>query len=402
MFQHSATAPSRVAAFVSLLVAVTGIGMRSDPTFAGDLNWAIEGTWITTLGTGTDHITLTQTIMPLASVQNRFTSVMKQVNQNPTYFGVFPEADTATDWVGCIARPNPESYEGTFVSYLTRVPEPATGSPLLSQTVAILVLSGAWVLTGPDAWTGEVTIAAYRADQDADHDGLPDDGETPVDCSVLTHTGKRLGLMPRCTPAPPSETIDVVVDEEFVISLASNPSTGYSWGLANPLPAWLEFVGQTYESSQSDPPVIGGGGVEKWTFKATDAGTATVTFEYRRPWEKDKPPAQRKTFVIVATFANETVEVTVGQDFVISLQANHSTGFAWELANPLPVWLARVSCVYESVQTDPPVIGGAGVEKWTFRASAAGTAVITFQYRQPWATDVPPAQYKTFIIVARS
>ena len=54
--------------------------------------------------------------------------------------------------------------------------------------------------------------------------------------------------------------------------------------------------------------------------------------------------------------------------------------------------------VYESVQTDPPVIGAAGIEKWTFRTSAA----ITFQYRQPWATDVPPAQYKTFIIVARS
>jgi len=41
------------------------------------------------------------------------------------------------------------------------------------------------------------------------------------------------------------------------------------------------------------------------------------------------------------------------------------------------------------------------VEEWTFRANAAGTTALTLAYRHPWATDEPPAEQKTFAIVAR-
>jgi formylglycine-generating enzyme required for sulfatase activity len=46
------------------------------------------------------------------------------------------------------------------------------------------------------------------------------------------------------------------------------------------------LVGTLYVAA--NPVVVGGGGTETWTFRAIAPGSATLTFEYKRPWE-DKP-----------------------------------------------------------------------------------------------------------------
>jgi predicted secreted protein len=75
--------------------------------------------------------------------------------------------------------------------------------------------------------------------------------------------------------------IKVGVDESFVISLESNPSTGYSWME----PQYNhEFLSLT--SSQYIPPkiiVCGAPGVQKYTFKALQPGETSIMFQYKRP-----------------------------------------------------------------------------------------------------------------------
>jgi len=401
MFEKDTTALKHFARVVFFLAATASLAAGGAGSAAGGENGSIEGTWITVAATPMGNMLLTQTVSPLDLAHTRFSSTMQPVNENPTHFGLFPEADRATHWAGHIAQTGVQRYEGTFVSYLTQMAVQNEGDPPLSETVAILVLTATLELTGPNAWAGEATIAAFRADQDANQDGLPDDGRTPVDVSTFPCTAKRLGATSPSEPEPSSETIEVTVGQDFVLSLESNPTTGYSWELTGPLPAWLELIGSEYIPTPTDPPMVGSGGVEEWTFRANDAGTATITFEYRRPWEKDQPPAERKTFVIVARFAGEQMQVTVGQNFVISLESNPTTGYSWELTGPLPAWLELIGTEYIPTPTDPPMVGSGGTEEWTFRANAAGTAAITFVYRQPWATNEPPALQKTFVIVAR-
>lgn len=293
MFEQNTTAWKSFARVAFLLAVIAGLA-------AGGESSSMEGTWITVAATPMGNLLFTQTVSPLDLTQTRFSSTMQPVNENPTHFGLFPQADRATNWVGHVVQGDVQGYEGTFVSYLTQMVAQSKDDPPLSKTIAILLLTTTLEFTGPNAWAGEATIAAYRADQDTDQDGLPDDGQSPVDCSTFTCTAKRLGLMPPCEPTGPSETIEVAVGEEFVISLDSNPTTGYSWEMTSQLPAWLELIGSEYIPTPTEPQKVGSGGIEEWTFRANAAGTATVTFEYRRPWEKDQPPAQRKTFVIVA------------------------------------------------------------------------------------------------------
>jgi len=77
-----------------------------------------------------------------------------------------------------------------------------------------------------------------------------------------------------------------------------------------------------------------------------------------------------------------------GARFTLRLDANHTTGFAWELAKPLDAAVVtHVGTEYEE-----PVggkIGAGGVEVWTFQAVAPGWAAISLAYRRPWEEMAP-------------
>lgn len=399
MFKHNTTVLANLALAAFLLVTAAGIvPVRGDTRAAGSEGSA-AGTWTVAMTTPAGPFILVQTCVPLDAAHTQFSSVMRQVTDNPTYFGRFPEADRGTDFSGPVVKVAPQIYEGKFVGYLTRLLDPGHGAYPLAEIVAILILNCEWKLTDANTWTGRVDVAAYAADQDADGDGLPDEGQEPVERSTFRCTAKRLSLSP---PQPPSQTtaLSVTVGEDFVISLEANHSTGYAWELATDLPTWLRFIGSEYKVPVTDPPMVGVGGVEEWTFRAGAEGTAIVTFEYRRPWEPDQPAAQRKTFEITARAAGEIVEATVGEDFVISVETNPTTGYSWHLVDPLPPCVRFIGAVYEPYQTDPPVIGGGGVEHWTFRAECEGTETITLELYPP-QPGAEPVDETTYTVVIR-
>jgi len=77
--------------------------------------------------------------------------------------------------------------------------------------------------------------------------------------------------------------ISVKVGEQLVVELPSNPTTGFSWVVADAGP--LTQVGEAAYESDAKPGVVGAGGTETLTFDAGEAGSGTLTLEYRRSWE---------------------------------------------------------------------------------------------------------------------
>ena len=93
------------------------------------------------------------------------------------------------------------------------------------------------------------------------------------------------------------------VGQTLVITLASNPSTGYSWTVSGaPDSGVLTQDGDiTYTATNPDVVMPGSGGSETVRFTATAAGTTTVVLDYRRPWETDVPPVETVTIDVTVT-----------------------------------------------------------------------------------------------------
>ena len=82
------------------------------------------------------------------------------------------------------------------------------------------------------------------------------------------------------------------------------------------------------------------------------------------------------------------------QEFVVELEANPSTGFAWQVSKSDPdhVRLLRE----ETLPADRNRLGAPGRQMFFFQAMAIGRAPLKLEYRRPWEKDAEPA--KTFSV----
>jgi predicted secreted protein len=82
--------------------------------------------------------------------------------------------------------------------------------------------------------------------------------------------------------------IELEQGQVLVVTLESNPTTGYSWEQAENQEPYLEQMGQPeFKQSLTDgPPMAGAGGWEIFRFKAINAGKMTLQLVYRRSWEE--------------------------------------------------------------------------------------------------------------------
>ena len=82
----------------------------------------------------------------------------------------------------------------------------------------------------------------------------------------------------------PGQTVNIGVNQQFVIALGSNPgSTGYSWQESHDH-AMLELLEKSYKE-EAQEGVVGAGGIEYFRFKALKAGQTEITLTYEQPWE---------------------------------------------------------------------------------------------------------------------
>jgi predicted secreted protein len=80
----------------------------------------------------------------------------------------------------------------------------------------------------------------------------------------------------------PDQIIHASPGERFAVVLKGNPTTGYTWQVS-PDERYLELVDQRFEPKGQG---VGAGGQEIFTFRTLSTGHATITCEYRRPWDQ--------------------------------------------------------------------------------------------------------------------
>ncbi len=94
------------------------------------------------------------------------------------------------------------------------------------------------------------------------------------------------------------QTIDISVNQEFVIALGSNPTTGYSWQESHNENI-LELVEKIYKpGKEAKQGLVGAGGVEYFRFKTLKTGETEITLVYKRQWEEPTPQDITKVFTI--------------------------------------------------------------------------------------------------------
>jgi predicted secreted protein len=106
---------------------------------------------------------------------------------------------------------------------------------------------------------------------------------------------------PKSEARKESEEIRFVVmaeeGKEFTVRLNSNRTTGYQWRPASPLDERIVKVVKC-EYVPFEGTLMGSGGEEIWTFLATGKGSAEITMEYVRPWEKMHFPVKTATIQV--------------------------------------------------------------------------------------------------------
>jgi inhibitor of cysteine peptidase len=90
------------------------------------------------------------------------------------------------------------------------------------------------------------------------------------------------------------EQVTVKAGDEFTIELASTPSTGYSWEIAQDPGDQLRLVDHDYEADADAQP--GSSGVQRFVFEGMKVGTTQLAFSYVRPWETGVAPTDTAAF----------------------------------------------------------------------------------------------------------
>lgn len=90
------------------------------------------------------------------------------------------------------------------------------------------------------------------------------------------------------------KTISTGVNQEFVIALDSNPTTGYDWEESYD-ESMLRLVESKYEmGKEAEEGKVGAGGTQYFRFRALKKGKTEITVTYKRSWETDY--AEQKVF----------------------------------------------------------------------------------------------------------
>jgi predicted secreted protein len=104
------------------------------------------------------------------------------------------------------------------------------------------------------------------------------------------------------------------------------------------------------------------------------------------------------------TYTKSQTNITtgVGEQFIIKLESNATTGYQWAITGSLdPKVVKKVKSVYIAPKTSGNIAGAGGVEEWTFQGVAKGTAVIKMGYLRSFEKNVPPIQSVSFNVTVQ-
>jgi inhibitor of cysteine peptidase len=217
--------------------------------------------------------------------------------------------------------------------------------------------------------------------------------DVPAAAAAVTIDCDEFMATPNATAA-----VDAPAGSAVIVSLCSNPSTGFRWD--DPVssdPTIASVAGWTYQEPAD--AALGAAGTEVITLVAGATGHATVTASYGQPWEGGQKDAWMVTLEVVVrdavpvaidcdafesgTATTASVDAPVGSAVVLTVCSNASTGFTWTAASSSDPAVA-VPGEWVSVAPAEPMPGAPGSQVLTIAADSAGSAVISASYDQPW------------------
>jgi inhibitor of cysteine peptidase len=101
------------------------------------------------------------------------------------------------------------------------------------------------------------------------------------------------------------------------------------------------------------------------------------------PWSDDAPAEKAATIY----HQGDSIDVAVGEEFVVSLEANPSTGYTWTAAGNPDVTFVSTRQVPGGSQP-----GAAGTQEFVFDGRAAGESKLVFTYSRLTGKSDPPAK----------
>jgi len=102
----------------------------------------------------------------------------------------------------------------------------------------------------------------------------------------------------KATIADDGREMQLKKGQTLVVTLEGNPTTGYSWEVAEHLDE--QVLRQTDEPEfKAESDLVGAGGVQILRFEAENAGKFTLKLVYHRPWEKDVEPLETYSIQVV-------------------------------------------------------------------------------------------------------
>ncbi len=118
--------------------------------------------------------------------------------------------------------------------------------------------------------------------------------------------------------------------------------------------------------------------------------------------DETRIPAKKKVEVSCSDEDRDSdnIEVTVGEEFTLSLCSNNTTGYGW--SNPADINNIAVikqvdhRYIQPSFENGPPPKGAPGNEVWDFKAIGKGQSTVSLKYSQPREGGEKAAQ--TFVL----
>lgn len=88
--------------------------------------------------------------------------------------------------------------------------------------------------------------------------------------------------------SPSKCPLTLELGQRLILSLPSNPSSGYRWNLEQAAPELLRNLGpEVYSHPDEATSMIGSEGTSTWRFEVIGEGSAHLSLSYQRPWESE-------------------------------------------------------------------------------------------------------------------
>lgn len=215
------------------------------------------------------------------------------------------------------------------------------------------------------------------------------------------------------TEADNGGQVTLNVSDTLIVRLSSNSSTGYSWTVGQNNSSLLARQGES-QYNKGDTGLIGAPGTQVFTFKAVGSGGEALALLYQRPNTGGIQAAetfrmmvvinrsgdQPRTITLTDADNGSSINLNPGDNLVIRLSSNRTTGYSWSVGMNNPGILSTVG--EPSYQApDSTMMGAPGAQVFRFRAAGGGGENLSLLYQRPWEKSRLAAKTWTcFVTVA--